>query len=58
MAEPTIDYARRFGGVARLYGEEGAAKLARAHVCVVGVGGVGLRSPEKTAEEDKTADAE
>ena len=35
------DYSRRFGGVSRLYGEEGAAKLRAANVCVVGIGGVG-----------------
>lgn len=32
---------RRLGGVARLYGESGALALARAHVVVVGLGGVG-----------------
>ncbi|HLD65501.1 MAG TPA: tRNA cyclic N6-threonylcarbamoyladenosine(37) synthase TcdA [Pseudomonas sp.] len=31
----------RFGGVARLYGQDGAARLAAAHVAVVGIGGVG-----------------
>jgi tRNA A37 threonylcarbamoyladenosine dehydratase len=31
----------RFGGVARLYGRRGLERLAQAHVCVVGVGGVG-----------------
>jgi len=31
----------RFGSVARLYGSESLEKLARAHVCVIGVGGVG-----------------
>jgi tRNA A37 threonylcarbamoyladenosine dehydratase len=31
----------RFAGVGRLYGEDGLARLARAHVCVVGLGGVG-----------------
>lgn len=35
------DHARRFGGVARLYGGDAAAGFARARVCVVGVGGVG-----------------
>jgi tRNA A37 threonylcarbamoyladenosine dehydratase len=34
-------YAERFGGVARLYGRDALARLAAAHVCVVGVGGVG-----------------
>lgn len=36
-----IDFQRRFGGLARLYGAEGLARLTRAHVCVIGVGGVG-----------------
>lgn len=36
-----VDYARRFGGVERLYGVEGAARLRAAHVVVVGIGGVG-----------------
>jgi tRNA A37 threonylcarbamoyladenosine dehydratase len=31
----------RFGGVARLHGEDGLQKLQGAHVCVVGIGGVG-----------------
>ncbi len=52
MTEPTIDYERRFGGVARLYGEAGAEKLARAHVCVVGVGGVGSWAVEALARTD------
>jgi tRNA threonylcarbamoyladenosine dehydratase len=32
---------RRFGGVARLYGDEGFARIRAAHVVVVGIGGVG-----------------
>lgn len=36
-----VDYARRFGGVERLYGIEGAGRLKAAHVIVVGIGGVG-----------------
>lgn len=36
-----IDYERRFGGVARLYGAAGLAAFQKAHVCVIGVGGVG-----------------
>ena len=31
----------RFGGIARLVGEEGLTRLRAAHVCVVGIGGVG-----------------
>ena len=33
--------ARRFGGLERLYGVEGANRIRRAHVAVVGIGGVG-----------------
>ena len=44
-----FDLARRFGGVARLYGEEGAAKLRRAHVAVIGIGGVGTWAAEALA---------
>ena len=36
-----IDFERRFGGIARLYGSAGLQKFKAAHVCVVGVGGVG-----------------
>jgi len=36
-----IDYTRRFGGVARLYGELALGKFRNAHLCVVGIGGVG-----------------
>jgi tRNA A37 threonylcarbamoyladenosine dehydratase len=36
-----IDFERRFGGIARLYGEAALARFRSAHVCVIGVGGVG-----------------
>ena len=36
-----MDFERRFGGIARLYGTQGLARFQAAHVCVVGVGGVG-----------------
>lgn len=36
-----IDFERRFGGIARLYGADGLARFQAAHVCVIGVGGVG-----------------
>jgi tRNA A37 threonylcarbamoyladenosine dehydratase len=39
--EDEIDFARRFGGIARLYGERALERFRAAHVCVVGVGGVG-----------------
>lgn len=43
------DPARRLGGVARLYGAEGAARIAAAHVCVIGIGGVGSWAAEALA---------
>lgn len=38
---PEIDFERRFGGIARLYGPAALTHFRAAHVCVVGVGGVG-----------------
>ena len=43
------DYERRFGGVARLYGTQALARFRAAHVCVVGIGGVGSWSVESLA---------
>lgn len=39
--EETIDYDRRFGGIARLYGSAALERFQAARVCVIGVGGVG-----------------
>jgi len=36
-----IDFDRRFGGIARLYGTAALERFRHAHVCVIGVGGVG-----------------
>ncbi|MBR7800982.1 tRNA cyclic N6-threonylcarbamoyladenosine(37) synthase TcdA [Undibacterium fentianense] len=36
-----IDFDRRFGGIARLYGEQGLQRFRQAHIGVIGVGGVG-----------------
>lgn len=36
-----IDFDRRFGGIARLYGAQALERFRHAHVCVIGVGGVG-----------------
>jgi tRNA threonylcarbamoyladenosine dehydratase len=36
-----MDFERRFGGIARLYGIAALTRFQSAHVCVVGVGGVG-----------------
>jgi len=44
-----IDFDRRFGGVARLYGDEALSTFRGAHVCVVGVGGVGSWAVEALA---------
>jgi tRNA threonylcarbamoyladenosine dehydratase len=42
-------FLRRFGGLARLYGSAGLDRLRRAHVCVVGLGGVGSWAVEALA---------
>lgn len=39
--DPDMDVERRFGGLVRLYGTQSLARFRTAHVCVVGVGGVG-----------------
>src|SRR5206468_8803916 len=39
----------RFAGIDRLYGVGSAARLAHAHVCVVGLGGVGSWAAEALA---------
>lgn len=43
------DQAARFGGVARLFSREGGERLARSHVAVVGIGGVGSWAAEALA---------
>ena len=51
MTTATVDFdaARRFGGLDRLYGASGAARIRAAHVMVVGVGGVGSWAVEALA---------
>lgn len=52
MNEPDVidmDLERRFGGLARLYGVTGAARIRKAHVVVVGLGGVGSWAAEALA---------
>ena len=44
-----IDFERRFGGIARLYGESALTTFKPAHVCVIGVGGVGSWAVEGLA---------
>jgi tRNA A37 threonylcarbamoyladenosine dehydratase len=43
------DLQRRFGGIARLYGQPALERFQQAHVCVVGVGGVGCWAAEALA---------
>ncbi|GKT17095.1 tRNA threonylcarbamoyladenosine dehydratase [Acidovorax sp. SUPP2522] len=45
----TADLQRRFGGLERLYGVDGAARIRNAHVAVVGIGGVGSWTAEALA---------
>ena len=55
MANPLLETAtsadleRRFGGLARLYGADGARKIRSAHIVVVGLGGVGSWAAEALA---------
>src|SRR5512136_2304321 len=42
-------YERRFSGIGRLYGREGLERIRSAHVCVVGLGGVGSWAAEALA---------
>ncbi len=42
-------YLQRFGGTARLYGQSALAVFNRAHVCVIGIGGVGSWAAEALA---------
>ncbi len=49
MSKPGLDLARRFGGIARLYGKEQLRVFEQSHVCVVGIGGVGSWVAESLA---------
>jgi tRNA threonylcarbamoyladenosine dehydratase len=42
-------YLSRFGGLGRLYGEPAMERLRKAHVCVIGIGGVGTWTAEALA---------
>ena len=44
-----VDFNRRFGGIARTYGELALERFQAAHVCVIGVGGVGSWAVEALA---------
>ncbi len=43
------DYKLRFGGISRLYGNQGAEVLQNSHFCVIGIGGVGSWAAEALA---------
>jgi len=45
----TLDYAFRFGGIARLYGQAALAKFHASHIAVIGIGGVGSWAAEALA---------
>ncbi len=49
------DSERRFGGLRRLYGDAGYARIRAAHVVVVGVGGVGSWAVEALARSGVAA---
>lgn len=44
-----FDFDRRFGGIRKLYGAAGLRALNEAHVCVIGIGGVGSWAAEALA---------
>ena len=48
-SESAQAFERRFGGLRRLYGVEGAQRIYEAHAIVVGIGGVGSWSAEAFA---------
>ena len=44
------DYLARFGGIGRLYGRAALERMHAAHVCIVGIGGVGSWVVEALAD--------
>ena len=49
MESNEVEAQRRFGGLQRLYGVDGAQRIRQAHVVVVGIGGVGSWAAEALA---------
>lgn len=41
MSQNNYDFERRFGGIAKLYGDEKLSIFQKSHVCIIGIGGVG-----------------
>src|SRR5882757_170570 len=48
-SSPMSDFDFRFGGIGRLFGADALPRLRAAHVCVVGIGGVGSWAVEALA---------
>jgi tRNA A37 threonylcarbamoyladenosine dehydratase len=48
-ASEDTDTDRRFGGIRRLYGDQVLERFRRAHVCIIGIGGVGSWAAEALA---------
>ena len=46
---PVSDFDFRFGGIGRLFGQGALARLRAAHVCIIGIGGVGSWAVEALA---------
>lgn len=55
LGDDEADLERRFGGLRRLYGDAGYARIRAAHVAVVGVGGVGSWTAEALARSGVAA---
>ena len=49
QTQDNVDFNRRFGGIARAYGNQALERFQAAHVCVIGVGGVGSWAVEALA---------
>ncbi|QDJ12937.1 tRNA cyclic N6-threonylcarbamoyladenosine(37) synthase TcdA [Mergibacter septicus] len=47
--EKITTFEQRFGGIGRLYGNEELQRLRQAHICVIGIGGVGSWAVEALA---------
>lgn len=45
----TEQWRQRFGGIARLYGQQAAEQFSQAHFCIIGMGGVGSWAAEALA---------
>ena len=43
------EFSQRFGGIARLYGQNALISFSQAHFCVIGIGGVGSWAAEALA---------